>query len=579
MLGTRLDGPLPSAVWRIEEMERKMTGARFIGETLKGYGVTHVFLVQAILRRTLVELEDLGIQRILTHSEKAAAYMADGYARMSGKPGICMSQSVGAANLAAGLQDPYLGHSPVIAITGRKKPIAQYRNAYQEILHGPMYDYVTKYNVNVDTIEQLPLFLCQAFREATTGTPRPVHLDLLGFAGEVIEAAETDDAVVIEEPYARYPAIRPVPERDRVEKAVNILENAVRPVIIAGGGAMASSAGPDIIQLAEMLSIPVATSNDGKGIITDTHPLSVGVVGSYSCQSANHVVSEADLVLFIGCNTGDQVTNNWTLPKPNTTIIQIDINPSELGRSYRNTFGLFGDAKVTVQRLCKLINRNDKNTKWFERTQRLVREWKDLIEPLRESDAKPIRPERLCKEITDTLPSDAVLVSDTGYSAVWSSTMVYLTDPKQRYLRAAGSLGWSYPASLGAKCAAPDRPVVCFTGDGGFWYHLAELETAKRWGIKTVTIINNNNGLGQCIMGVNQAYGDRPGKREEVYGFEAVDFAKIAQDIGCFGIRVESPDMISDALKEALAAGKPAVVDVVTDQSSRPPIPWSPPSK
>ena len=117
-------------------------------------------------------------------------------------------------------------------------------------------------------------------------------------------------------------------------------------------------------------------------------------------------------------------------------------------------------------------------------------------------------------------------------------------------MRAAGSLGWAYPASLGAKCAAPDRPVICFTGDGGFWYHLAELETAKRWGIKTVTIVNNNNGLGQCIMGVNQAYGERPGKREEVYGFEAIDFAKIAEDIGCFGIRVESPDMISDALED-----------------------------
>jgi len=156
-------------------MKQKMIGARFIGETLKGYGVTHVFLVQAILRKTLVELEDLGIRRILTHSEKAAAYMADGYARMSRKPGICMAQSVGAANLAAGLQDPYLAHSPVIAITGRKKPVAQYRNAYQEIFHGPMYDNVTKFNANVDTIDQLPLMLSQAFREATTGVPRPVQ--------------------------------------------------------------------------------------------------------------------------------------------------------------------------------------------------------------------------------------------------------------------------------------------------------------------------------------------------------------------------------------------------------------------
>ncbi len=345
-----------------------MIGARFIGETLKGYGVTHVFLVQAILRKTLVELEDLGIRRILTHSEKAAAYMADGYARMSRKPGICMAQSVGAANLAAGLQDPYLAHSPVIAITGRKKPVAQYRNAYQEIFHGPMYDNVTKFNANVDTIDQLPLMFSQAFREATTGAPRPVHLDLLGFAGEVIEAAETDDNVVVEEQYVRYPAFRPEPEKKRVGKAVSILENARRPVIVAGGGAVASSAGPEIVQLAEMLSIPVATSNDGKGVITDSHPLSVGVVGSYSCQSANQVVSEADLVFFIGCSTGDQVTHNWTLPKPGTSTVEIDINPSELGRSYRNTFGLCGDAKVTMQRLLEHINKKKDNADWLKQT-------------------------------------------------------------------------------------------------------------------------------------------------------------------------------------------------------------------
>ncbi len=560
-------------------MKQKMIGARFIGETLKGYGVTHVFLVQAILRKTLVELEDLGIRRILTHSEKAAAYMADGYARMSRKPGICMAQSVGAANLAAGLQDPYLAHSPVIAITGRKKPVAQYRNAYQEIFHGPMYDNVTKFNANVDTIDQLPLMFSQAFREATTGVPRPVHLDLLGFAGEVIEAAETDDNVVVEEQYVRYPAFRPEPEKKRVGEAVSILENARRPVIVAGGGAVASSAGPEIVQLAEMLSIPVATSNDGKGVITDSHPLSVGVVGSYSCQSANQVVSEADLVFFIGCSTGDQVTHNWTLPKPGTSTVQIDINPSELGRSYRNTFGLCGDVKVTMQRLLEHINKKKDNADWLKHTQQAVKEWKDLIEPLRKSDAIPIRPERLCKAITDTLPSDGVVVSDTGYSAVWSSTMIYLTHPGQRYIRAAGSLGWAYPASLGVKCAAPDRPVVCFTGDGGFWYHLAELETAKRRGIKTVTVINNNNALGQCIMGVDNAYGDKPGKRQEVYGFEAIDFARIARDIGCFGIRVESPDKISDALEDAFAADKPAVVDVVTDLGCRPPIPWSPPSK
>jgi acetolactate synthase-1/2/3 large subunit len=555
------------------------SGARFIGETLKGYGVTHLFFVPAILQRTLVELEKLKVHRILTHSEKAAAYMADGYARVRGKPGICMAQSVGAANLAAGLQDPYLAHSPVIAITGRKRPIAQYRNAYQEIIHGPMYESVTKYNVNVDSIEQLPIMLCQAFREATTGSPRPVHLDLLGLAGEAIEMKEIDAEPVIENRHARYPAFRPQPDKGLLGEAAIKMKNASRPVIIAGGGAIASSAESEILNLAEKLSIPIATSNDGRGVVTETHPLSVGVVGSYSCQSANQVVSEADLALYIGSGTGDQVTHDWTVPKPDMSIIQIDINPSELGRSYRNTLGLLGDAKVAVQGLLEFFDRTEKRTDWANHAQKIVREWKDSIEPLRTSNDIPIRPERLCKEITDILPSNAILVADTGYSAVWSSTMIYLTHSGQRYIRAAGSLGWAFPASLGAKCALPDRPVVCFNGDGAFWYHVSELETAKRWGINTVTVVNNNSGLGQSITLVDNAYGKDPGKREDVYEFRATNFARIAQDMGCLGIRVESPDMISKALKEALAADKPAVVDVATDINCRAPIPWTPPSK
>ncbi len=552
------------------------TGARFIAETLKEYEVSHVFLVMAILRKTLVELEDVGIKRIVAHSEKAAAYMADGYARISGKPGICMAQSVGAANLAAGLQDACLGHSPVIALTGRKPPLSQYRNAYQEIAHAPLFRAVTKYAENVDTIEQLPFSLRQAFREATTGSPGPVHLDMLGFAGEIIESQVTDTEVLAEKRYGRCPAFRTCSGDELLKKAADKLKSAVRPVIVAGGGANISLAGPGIVRLAEMLSIPIATSNDGRGIITDDHPLNVGVVGTYSWGSANQVVSEADLVFYIGCGTGDQVTCSWTVPELNTPVIQIDINPSELGRSYSNTLGLPGDAKITIERLLSIIDEIDKNSEWLDYFQKLVKAWKASNEPLRNSDAIPIRPERLCQEISKALPADAVLVADTGYSAVWSSTMLYLTHPGQRYLRAAGSLGWAFPASLGVKCAAPDRPVICFCGDGAFWYHMAELETAKRWGINTVTIVNNNSAFGQSIVGVDQAYGNASGKRDDVYGFEKTDFAQIARDIGCLGIRVESPEEISEALKKALAADKPVVIDVVTDINCKPPALWLP---
>jgi len=554
----------------------KMSGGRFIAETCKGYGITHVFFVEAILRGVLVEMEDLGIRRVLTHSEKAAAYMADGYARVRRGPGVCLAQSVGAANLAAGLQDAYLALSPVIAITGRQPPLSQYRNAYQEILHYPMFEPVTKYNVNVDTLEQLPYLLRQAFREATSGSPRPVHLDLLGNIGQIIDFAEANLEVIIEEPFTHYPSNRPEPEGEYVREAARVLENAERPVIVAGGGATASGAGPEIVELAEMLSIPTATSLNGKGTILENHPLSLGLVGSYSRWCANRVVSEADLVLFIGSHTGDQVTNYWTVPKPGVPVIQIDIDPSELGRSYPNIVGLMGDAKVTVRRLIECLNPGAKKEKWASHAQKLVKDWQDEQQPLRNSDAVPIRPERLCKELTAALPTNAVLVADTGYSGIWTGTMVYLTHPEQSYIRAAGSLGWALPASMGAKCAVPDRPVVCFTGDGGLWYHLSELETAVRGGIKTVTVVNNNCCLSQCAGGILAAYGDRPGKSEEIYQFCEVNFARIAQEMGCLGIRVENPEAIAGALKEALAADIPAVVEVVTDAECKAPEPWRP---
>jgi acetolactate synthase-1/2/3 large subunit len=553
-----------------------ITGARFIAETLKGYGVTHVFYVDAILRKTMVDLEELGIRRVITHSEKAAAYMADGYARVSRRPAVCMAQSVGAANLASGLQDAYLGLSPVIALTGKKPPLFLHRNAYQEIEHGPLFAPVTKYNVDVVVPAQLPYLLRQAFREATSGAPGPVHLDLLGHSGRPLEAAEAELPVVVEEAFTRCPAFRPAPEGAAVERAARAIAAAKRPVIVAGGGARMSSAAAEVVALAERLSIPVATSVNGKGTILDDHPLAVGVVGSYSARCANQVVSEADLVIYIGSHTGDQVTHNWTVPADGTTIVQIDIDPAEIGRSYAGAIGVVGDAKIALAGLIAALPPDAGNADWGDRARALVGAWRDEIEPLRRSDAVPIRPERLCKELSDALPEDAVLVADTGYASIWTATMVALRHPGQMYLRAAGSLGWAFPAALGAKCAVPDRPVVCFTGDGGFWYHLAEMETARRYGINTVTVINNNNGLAQGIPDIHSVYGDRPGNPGELYRFEPVSFARLATDMGCLGIRVERPDEIGPALRHALAAERPTIVEVATGLEYRAPEPWSP---
>jgi acetolactate synthase-1/2/3 large subunit len=550
----------------------KMTGGRLIAETLKGYGVTHIFYVESVLRHALIDMQELGIQTILAHSEKAAAYMADGYARARRGPGVCAAQAVGAANLASGLQDAYLGNSPVIALTGRKPPFAQHRNAYQEIMHFPLFDKVTKFTATVEAVDQLPHLLRQAFREATSGSPGPVHLDLIGHQGQITETALCNIDTYFQNEFACCPSHRMEPDNERVKAAAKILMDAKKPVIVAGSGALISSAGPEIMELAERLSIPIATSVGAKGIIVETHPLCVGLVGSYSRWCANRTVAEADLVVFIGSGTGDQVTNNWTVPSPNTRILQIDIDPVELGRNYLNTFGLAGDAKLTVKKLLNYISLKRNDSEWAKHARQYVEQWLSEAQGHSTSDVIPIRPERVCTEITKILPEDAVLVSDTGHSAIWSGTLCTIRHASQRYLRCAGSLGWAFPASLGVKCALPKQHVICFTGDGGFFYHLPELETARRYNLKTITIVNNNSGLGQCL----DQFAAQPGAVEGMFKFQEINFAKIAEDMGCIGIRVEDPNEISKALNLALESNLPVVVDLVTDIHAFPLKPWKP---
>ena len=554
----------------------RMTGAQFLAETMKAYGVTHAFYMPMIVVRGLVEMEKVGIRRIMTHGEKAAAYMADGYARAAHRPAVCMAQNVGAVNLAAGLQDAYLAQSPVVAITGRRSQLQHSLNSYQEIDHIQPFSAVTKYNVMVDSAEDLPHMLRQAFRAATSGAPGPAHLGFLGTSGNVVSDGEADLEVIVDEPFAKIPALRIEPEPAMVREAARVLSEARRPVIVAGGGVTASQAQREVVQLAEMLSIPVATSLNGKGTIVEDHPLSVGVCGSYSRWCANRVVSEADLVVFIGSHTGSQVTNDWTIPPKGTPVLQIDIDGAELGRSYPAKAVLQGDAKATVARLIEALEPVGARVEWVGRAQQLVQEWREEVAPLANSDAVPMRPERLCKEITDYLPENGVLVSDTGHSGIWTGTMIELKHPGQTFIRCAGSLGWAFPGAMGVKCALPDRPVLSFTGDGGFWYHIGELETALRYGINTVTVVNNNASLNQEKRGNERVYGDQPGNSDELWKLLDINFARLAEDIGCFGIRVEQPGELQGALDQAFASGKPAVVDVVTDIEGIAPRAWTP---
>lgn len=549
------------------------TGARVLAEMLEGYGVTHLFHVPAVLRRTMVELEKhTSIKRLRPHGEKPAAYMADGYARASGRPGVCAAQVVGAHNLAAGLRDAYLAHSPVIAFTGGRDPHTKFRKAYQEVDDLPAFETVTKMNVTLDAVERIPDMIRQAFRVATTGAPGPVHIQFAGNEGQ-LDAEEAEMEVYCEEQFARVPPFRPAaPDADLI-RALDLLKGAERPVIVAGGGVRTSGAGPVLVQLAERLSVPVATSLNGKDVIPGTHPLSVGVVGSYSRSSANRVVLEADLVFFVGTETGGMTTHFWKVPPIGTRAIQIDIDPEALGRNYPPEVAINADARTALERILELVGEAATHTEWAGLAAGHVTDWRTEYALLLESDQVPIRPERLCAELTDLVPDDGIVVVDTGHAGMWMGGMYDLRAPTQSYLRSAGHLGWAFPASLGAKCAQPDRPVVCFTGDSGFWYHIAEIETAVRWGINSITVVNNNHSGNQSKRGFDRVYGGKQTEKAlEMWVFTEVDFARLADDIGAVGIRVEKPADLAAAFDQALSADRPVVIDVVTDIDALAPV-------
>jgi acetolactate synthase-1/2/3 large subunit len=540
----------------------RMTGNHFFAQAMKAYGVGALFYVPSVIGGAMAEMDEAGVQRVITHGEKAAAYMADGYARALRRPGICLCQDIGTTNLAAGVRDAFMACSPVIAISGGQNDQPRYRHAYQNAEDFPSWEPVTKANFSVDAVERLPDLLRQAFRIATSGTPGPVHLELRGNGGQMLDR-EADLDLVVEGRFMQYPAFRPEPEQEAVTAALEALSQADRPLIVAGGGAVASGAATEVVRLAEMLSIPVATSLHAKGMISDDHPLAVGVPGTYSRWSANRTVAEADLVFFVGSRAGGMTTDFWKLPRPGTAVIQLDIEPEELGRNYPNAVSLLGDVRVTLGRMIEQAEPQPPREVWLKQVHDLAREFWAENDALLNSDATPIRPERICKELTEWLPANGVLMADTFHAAIWTAQMVRLTQPGQRYIRCAGSLGWGFPGALGAKVALPDTPIVAFVGDAGFYYHIAELETAARMGISAVIVVNNNFSGGVA----------------ETSRFEeSVNFAQVAEGFGCLGIRVDDPARIRPALEQALSAGRPAVVEVLTDVEARARRAWAPPA-
>ncbi len=558
----------------------KQIGAAVLADMLEAYGVTHIFFLPAILRRMLREIERrTSITRIHTRSEAGAAYMADGYARVTGRPGICMAQIVGALNLCAGLRDAHLAKSPVIALTGGREANHRDRWAYQEVDDLPAFTPYTKLNAAVDDPERLPDMIRQAFRAATTGCPGPVHLQLSGNSGQVIDNSEIQFDGVIEPQFGQIPPDRPQPDLEQIRKAVDRIALSERPVIVAGAGTKMSGAYGALNKLADSMQIPVATSLAAKDAINENNPLSVGVVGTYSRRSANQVVASADLVIFVGTRAGGMTTHFWTIPSKGTATIQIDIDPSVNGRNYPNDVSVVGDAKACLEKMSEMnVPVPSNRSKWLTEVKNICTSYKEDFSEVYNSKAVPIRPERIVHELSKEMPGNAVVVVDTGHSGMWMGGMFEMRKTSQSYIRSSGHLGWAFPAAIGAKCGAPERPVICFTGDLGFWYHMAELETAVRCKIKTITVINNNNSGNQALRTTKMLYDDKLTDRSnEMFPRSKDNFAKIAEDMGAIGLRVENPEDIKPAFQRALEEELPVVIDIVSDIEVVAPLAWEKP--
>ena len=529
-----------------------------IAEMLAAYGVSHFFFVPVILPETIKRMSERGILPVMTHGEKAAAYMADGYARISRKVGVCGAQAIGSTNLAAGLRDAYMARTPIVALSGEPDARTSYRNLYQDLDDHGAFEAVTKWNAHVPGPSRFPDLLRQAFRSASSGVPRPVHLGLAGRTGNMGDSPA--EGIARAEPrYGMSPSDRPMAAKSSVAAALELLAGARRPVILAGNGVARSGAARELVALAEQLRVPVVTSLNGLATIGFDHPLYGGVVGEYGADFANKILLRADVVLVAGSSLGSMTTRNWSLIPADAQIIQVDIDGAEIGRNFECAVPMAGDVGAIVGQLTAAASRQGP-AEWAAEVADIRAGWRAAVRESETSDAVPIRPERLFRMVGEEMADNGVVVGDTGHVGAWSARHLRLSD-RQSIVRAAGSLGWGLPASLGVKSACPDREVICVTGDGGFFYHISELETARRYGLNVIVVVNNNTSLNQEARLWDKGSADQ-GKN---WRFHDTDLAQIARGFGCHGARVDDPADFAAALDKARASGLPAVIDVRTD--------------
>ncbi len=542
----------------------KMSGGRAVVESLRTEGVRYVY---GIVGSCMVEImDDLYDRRDIgwvgTRHEQGASHMADGYARVSGKPGVCMATNgPGATNLTTGVSVALLSHSPMIAITGAPQISQQYRDSFQEIDQVAMFRPLVKWSVQVPLAERIPELFRHAFRIASSGKKGPVHIDLpRNLLNEDIEAALLAQARSRAEHSG-------AAHSEAVAAAAVALLRAKRPVFIAGLGVGDADARDELLELAGMLSAGVVTSYARNDAVPTGHPLVVGPIGRAGAPEAKALLQGADLILAAGTRLAQFTTfYDHSVVPANVPIIQIEIDPKEIGRNYPVEVGLQGDARETLRALIAALR--SRETAWPRNREHLgavaqrKRERAERIAASERLEGAPMKPRRVHAELRKVLPRNTVVCIDGGTTISPVFNMYDFDEPRSFVTPVdQGCLGFAYPASIGAKMAAPERPVISLNGDGSFLMNACEIETAMRSRVPVVAIVLNNN-----CWGSEKAY-QKYFFNGRYVGADLTNprFDKFAELFGARGFYVERPGDIGDALKEALKAEVPSIIEIPVD--------------
>lgn len=543
---------------------------------LKRHGVEYLFGQSNPPGLTLAA-DDLGIRQIGYRQENAGTYMADGYARVTGKVAVVTAQNGPAATLLVpGLAECLSASIPIVAIVQDVGPNTQDRNAFQELDQMELFKGVSKWTRRVTTADRIEDYVDMAFVIAASGRPGPA---VLLVSMELLAQSEAQPVTARRASLGRYPLDRTQADPNQIAIAAALLASADAPFIYAGGGVIGSQAQAELRALQELAHIPVATTTMGKGGVDETHSLSMGVIGYFMAtrgmaKFAKPLITGADVILLVGNRTNQNGTDSWSLLPREATYIHIDIDHIEIGRNYE-AVRLNGDAKLTLLALHAAMSALDLSKRKSARAAVETAiasakfQHREEILDVTTSDAAPIRPERFMAELEAQLANDHIVVADASFSSIWVAN--FLTAKfSRRFItpRGQAGLGWGFPLAMGARIGNPDRPVFCIVGDGGFAHVWSELETARRHSVKVVVAVMNN-----AVLGYQKHAEDAGlGRHTNVCDFMPVDHAAVAEACGVKGIRLTRAQDIAGSIRDAMTADGPVLIDIIADPNAMPPV-------